>query len=173
MGRGFYVMDTPDDRETQTIEKATCRTFRKAKITSRSSRPMWTTPNTVYAFRVIDGAGWVGYSLDKAKETPDVCEKLAGWAASVGLLKSPSIDVPSVSDDVTHRYTRDALRSRSLVYCFFCSSFPRQYVRMGLPVNSPSFLSSLWMWFSKALSTISGSFTKNTNVGGSISDCRQ
>ncbi|MDR3231297.1 MAG: hypothetical protein LBT65_07645 [Synergistaceae bacterium] len=66
----------------------------------------YTTPNTVYAFRVIDGVGWVGYSLDKAKKTPDACEKLAGRAAraaNVGLLilKSPSIDV-------THLYTRDA-----------------------------------------------------------------
>jgi hypothetical protein len=68
----------------------------------------YTDPDTAYSFRVINGVGWVSYSLGKAKKTRDVYEKLEGKAASVGLLKSPALDVPPVSDDVTHRYTQDA-----------------------------------------------------------------
>jgi hypothetical protein len=68
----------------------------------------YTNPNTVCSFRVINGVGWVGYSLDRAKKTRDTYEKLAGRAATTGLLKSPTIDVPPASDDVTHRYTEDA-----------------------------------------------------------------
>jgi hypothetical protein len=90
----------------------------------------YTDPRTAYSFRVMNGVGWVGYSLDRAEKSPAVYEKLEGRAATVGLLKSPTIDVPSVSfmdsvtlglglkapaldvppvsDDVTHRYTKDA-----------------------------------------------------------------
>jgi hypothetical protein len=68
----------------------------------------YTNPGTAYNFRVINGVGWVGYSLDRDKKIREVYEKLAGKAASVGLLKSPALDVPPASDDVTHRYTKDA-----------------------------------------------------------------
>ncbi|MDR3264937.1 MAG: hypothetical protein LBT15_02895 [Synergistaceae bacterium] len=70
----------------------------------------YTAPDAVYVYslRLINGTGWVGYSLNGAQKTRVVYEKLAGRAVAVGLLKSPAIDMPPDGDDATRRYTQDA-----------------------------------------------------------------
>jgi hypothetical protein len=49
-----------------------------------------------------------GKAASIPKHEQVVCESLAGMAANAGLLKSPTIDIPPASNDVTHRYTQDA-----------------------------------------------------------------
>ena len=49
----------------------------------------------------------------------------------------------------------------------------RQNIRSGEPVKSSRARSSFLTWFSKAVSTMPGSLTKKTKVGGSTPDWRQ
>jgi hypothetical protein len=55
-----------------------------------------------YAFRIVNGRGWVGYSLDR--KSNDLLEKLEGKAKSTGLFGSPSLEEPLASVNTDHFY---------------------------------------------------------------------
>jgi hypothetical protein len=62
--------------------------------------------NNSFAFRIVDGVGWVGYNLG-TKPSDELSEKFEGRAKSIGLLGSLSIDEPPTSFGDGYHYKKN------------------------------------------------------------------